>query len=152
MGPLAGVHRERAVIQGMTVTKEAPQHYKSAVRAMSEAAAEAELTHAPIRLAYWRMAALDAILARLEELRLVNEREVPDDILELVVGYAERHDRELAERLRRIDAGVPADLNAIHDALFETQGRVMLRLAELRQVPNWQELDLTLVPGDDEAA
>ena len=140
------------MIQGMTMTTEAPQHFKSAVHAMSEAAAEAELTHAPIRLAYWRMAALDAILARLEELRLANERELPDDILELVVGYAERNDRDLAERLHRIDSGVPVELNAIHDALFEAQGRVMLRLAELRQVPNWQDLDLTLEPGDDEAA
>ena len=152
MGPLAGVHRERAVIQGMTMTAEAPQHYESAVRAMSEAAAEAELAQAPIRLAYWRMAALDAVLARLEDLRVGNEREVPDDILELVVGYAERHDRELADRLRRIEPGAPAELNAIHDGLFEAQGRVMLRLAELRQVPNWQDLDLTLEPGDDEAA
>lgn len=140
------------MIQGMTMTTEAPQHFKSAVHAMSEAAAEAELTHAPIRLAYWRMAALDAILARLEELRLANERELPDDILELVVGYAERNDRDLSERLHRIDSGVPVELNAIHDALFEAQGRVMLRLAELRQVPNWQDLDLTLEPGDDEAA
>jgi hypothetical protein len=119
---------------------------------MSEAAAEAELTHAPVRLAYWSMAALDAILARLEELRLANEREVPEDIVELVVGYAQRHDPELAERIRRIDPGVPAELNAVHDALFEAQGRVMLRLAELRQVPNWQDLDLTLAPGDGEAA
>jgi hypothetical protein len=135
----------------MTMTRPAP-HYESAVRAMSEAAAEAELTHAPVRLAYWSMAALDTMLARLEELRLANEREVPEDIVEVVVGYAQRHDAELAERLRRIDPGVPAELNALHDALFEAQGRVMLRLAELRQVPNWQDLDLTLEPGDDEAA
>ena len=74
--------------------------------------------------------------------------EVWDDILELVVGYADRHDRELAERLQRID---DADLNAVHDAVFEGQGRVMLQLAELRSVPNWQDLDLTLEPGDDEA-
>jgi hypothetical protein len=117
---------------------------------MSEAAAEAELTHAPVRIAYWRMAAMDALLARLEELRLANEHEVPDDILELVVGYAGRHDPELAERLQRIDPGSPAELNAVHDALFEAEGRVMLRLAELRRVPNWHELDLTLEPGDDE--
>ena len=134
------------------MTREAPRQFESAVRAMSEAAAEAEQTHAPVRIAYWSMAALDAILARLEELRLANEREVPDDILELVTGYADRHDPELAERIRRIDPGMPAELNGVHDALFEAQGRVMLRLAELRQVPNWQDLDLTLEPGDDEAA
>ena len=73
----------------MTMTRQAARHYESAVRAMSEAAAEAELVHAPVRIAYRSMAALDAILARLEE---------------------------------------------------------------LRQVPNWQDLDLTLEPGDDEAA
>jgi len=135
--------------QAMTMTTQAPRHYESAVRAMSEAAAEAELTHAPVRLAYWRMTALDAILVRLEELRLAAEREVPDDILELVVAYASRHDNDLAERLRRLEI---ANLDAVHDAVFEAQGRVMLQLAELRRVPNWQDLDLTLAPGDDEAA
>lgn len=123
--------------------------YASAVRAMSQAAAEAELTHAPVRLAYWRIAALDTLLDRLEELRLANERLLPEDIREQVAGYAARHDAELADRLRRIDA---EDLNAVHDAVFEAQGRVMLQLAELRRVPNWQDLDLILAPGDDEAA
>ena len=125
------------------------RHYESAVRAMSQAAAEAEATHAPVRLAYWRMAALDAVLARLEELRVADEHEVTDDILELVMAYAERHDAELTDRMRRIET---PDLNAVHDAVFEAQGRVMLQLAELRRVPNWQDLDLTLEPGDDEAA
>jgi hypothetical protein len=125
------------------------RHYESAVKAMSQAAAEAELTHAPVRLAYWRMAALDTLLARLEELRLAGERELPEDIRELVLGYAARHDRELTERMARLDTG---DLNAVHDAVFEAQGRVMLELAELRRVPNWQDLDLTMEPGDDEAA
>ena len=136
------------VLQG-TVVETTARHYESAVRAMSQAAAEAEATHAPVRLAYWRMAALDAVLARLEELRVADEREVTEDILELVTGYAERHDAELAERIQRIDY---PDLNAVHDAVFEAQGRVMLQLAELRRVPNWQDLDLTLEPGDDEAA
>jgi hypothetical protein len=116
---------------------------------MSQAAAEAELTHAPVRLAYWRMAALDALLARLEELRVAGERAVPEDIRELVVGYAERHDAQLSARLEQ---AVGDDLNAVHDAVFEAQGRVMLELAGLRKVPNWQDLDLTLEPGDDEAA
>lgn len=123
--------------------------YESAVRAMSQAAAEAELTHAPVRLAYWRLAAMDALLARLEELRLAGERAVPEDVRELVAGYAQRHDRELNVRIAE---AVGDDLNAVHDALFEAQGRVMLELAELRRVPNWQDLDLTLEPGDDEAA
>ena len=126
-----------------------PRHYESAVRAMSQAAAEAELTHAPVRLAYWRMTALDTLLDRLEELRLAQERVLPDDIRELVVAYAARQDAQLADRIQRIDA---TDLNAVHDAVFEAQGRVMLQLAELRRVPNWQDLDLSLEPGDDEAA
>jgi hypothetical protein len=130
-------------------TQAPAHHYESAVRDMSQAAAEAELVHAPVRLAYWRLAALDTLLDRLEELRLAGERILPDDILELVVAYAARHDAELASRIERIDA---TDLNAVHDAVFEGQGRVMLQLAELRRVPNWQDLDLILEPGDDEAA
>jgi len=105
--------------------------------------------HAPVRLAYWRMAALDTLLARLEELRVAGERALPEDIWEQVVAYAGRHDAELADR---IQATTAEDLNAVHDAVFEAQGRVMLQLAELRRVPNWQDLDLTLAPGDDEAA
>lgn len=135
--------------QGMTMTAESARHYESAVRAMSQAAAEAEATQAPIRLAYWRIATLDTLLARLEELRLAGERLLPDDIRELVVAYADRHDAELAARV----AALPMeDLNAVHDAVFEAQGRVMLQLAGLRRVPNWQDLDLILEPGDDEAA
>ena len=136
------------MIQEMATSTQAT-HYESAVRAMSQAAAEAELTHAPIRLAYWRIAAMDSLLDRLEELRLAGERAVPEDIRDLVVAYAARHDAQLADRVQRIDA---EDLNGVHDAVFEAQGRVMLELAELRRVPNWQDLDLTLAPGDDEAA
>jgi len=116
---------------------------------MTQAAAEAELMHAPVRLAYWRIAAMDTLLDRLEELRLAGERALPEDIRDLVVTYAARHDAELADRIQRID---PDDLNGVHDAVFEAQGRVMLELAQLRRVPNWQDLDLTLAPGDDEAA
>ncbi|HEY8736711.1 MAG TPA: hypothetical protein VIO62_06675 [Candidatus Dormibacteraeota bacterium] len=133
----------------MTPTMEPARHYEAAIRAMSEAAATAEATHAPIRLAYWRMAALDTLLARLEELRLAGEREMPEDTLELVVTFAQRHDHELRDRLQEINA---EDVNVVHDAVFEAQGRVMLSLAELRRVPNWQDLDLVLEPGGEEAA
>jgi hypothetical protein len=133
----------------MTMSTQAAPHYESAVRAMSQAAAKAELVHAPVRLAYWRITALDTLLDRLEELRLAGERQLPEDIRDLVVGYAARHDAQLADRIQRIDAD---DLNAVHDAVFEAQGRVMLELAQLRRVPNWQDLDLILAPGDDEAA
>lgn len=133
----------------MTTTIESPRHYEAAVRAMSQAAAEAEASHAPVRLAYWRLAALDSILGRLEELRLSSERVLPVEILELVQAYAERHDPEL---LRRTAAGRVEDMNAVHDAVFEAQGRVMLQLAELRRVPNWQDLDTVLEPDGEEAA
>ena len=43
-------------------------------------------------------------------------------------------------------------MNAVHDAVFEAQGRVMLQLAALRRVPNWQDLDTVLEPGDGEEA
>src|SRR2546423_15157829 len=108
--------------------------YESAVRDMTQAAAEAELMHAPVRLAYWRIAAMDTLLDRLEELRLAGERALPEDIRDLVVAYAARHDAELAERGQRID---PNDLNRGHDAVFQAQGRRMLELAELRLGPTW---------------
>jgi hypothetical protein len=128
---------------------EAPRHYEAAVRAMSQAAAEVEATHAPVRLAYWRMAALDALLGRLEELRLVGERNLPDDMRDLIQAYAERHDAEL---LGRVIRSRTEDVTAVHDSVFEAQGRVMLQLAELRRVPNWQDLDTVLEPDGEEAA
>jgi hypothetical protein len=128
---------------------EPPRHYEAAVRAMSQAAAEVEATHAPIRMAYWRMAALDNLLGRMEDLRLSGEHSFPEDVHELVVAYAERHDAELLIRLDQ--AGID-DVNAVHDAVFEAQGRVMLQLAELRRVPNWQDLDTVLEPDGEEAA
>ncbi|HYM49664.1 MAG TPA: hypothetical protein VET65_03730 [Candidatus Limnocylindrales bacterium] len=133
----------------MTVTMESPRHYEAAVRAMSQAAAEVEQTHAPVRLAYWRMAALDSILGGLEELRLAGERVLPPELLALVQAYAERHDEEL---LRRTVLARVEDMNSVHDAVFEAQGRVMLQLAELRRVPNWQDLDTVLEPDGEEAA
>jgi hypothetical protein len=116
---------------------------------MSQAEAKAEANHAPVRLAYWRMAALDSILGRLEELRLAGERVLPSELLELVRLYAQRHDEELH---RRIEGLRVEDMNVVHDAVFEAQGRVMLQLAELRRVPNWQDLDTVLEPDGEEAA
>jgi len=125
------------------------RHYEEAVRAMSLAAAEVEASQAPIRRAYREMAALDALLGRLEELRLTGERGLPEDLRELVLAYAERYDGELLSQVA--EAG-PDDLNAVHDAVFEAQGKVMLQLAGLRQVPNWKDLDAVLEPGGEEAA
>ena len=148
-GPDGARSQELRVIQEMAMSTRPATHYESAMRAMSQAAAEDLLTHAPVRLAYWRIAAMDTLLDRLEELRLAGERGLPEDVRDLVVAYATRHDAELADRVQGIN---PEDLNAVHDAVFEAQGRVMLELAQLRRVPNWQDLDLILAPGDDEAA
>src|SRR5881275_2816398 len=99
-GPTHGRSQGVTVLQGMTMSSKAAPHYESAVRDMSQAAAEAELTHAPVRLAYWRIAAMDTLLDRLEELRLAGERVLPEDIRDLVVSYAARHDAELADRVQ----------------------------------------------------
>src|SRR2546422_11508418 len=72
-GPNVGSPQGVTVLQGMTMSSKAAPQYESAVRAMSEAAAEAELMHAPVRLAYWRMGALGAVLARLEGVRVAGE-------------------------------------------------------------------------------
>ena len=125
------------------------RHYEAAVRAMSRAAAQVEASQAPIRRAYGQMAALDTLLGRLEELRLTGERSLPEDLRDLAQSYAERHDAEL---LSQIAQARPEDLNTVHDAVFEAQGRVMLQLAGLRRVPNWQELEAVLEPGGEEAA
>src|SRR6202521_3471771 len=82
-GPDGGRSQELRVIQEMTMSTREATHYESAVRAMSQAAAEAELTHAPVRLAYSRIAAMDTLLDRLEELRLAGGRGPPGDIPEL---------------------------------------------------------------------
>src|SRR2546422_11684466 len=89
-GPTIGRSQGVTVLQGMTMSTKAAPHYESAVRDMSQAAAEAELMHAPVRLAYWRMAALDTLLARLEELRVAGGRALPEGIWEPVGAHASR--------------------------------------------------------------
>src|SRR5256714_7895550 len=116
-----GRSQELRVIQEMAMSTQATA-YESAVRDMTQAAAEAELMHAPVRLAYWRIAAMDTLLDRLEELRLAGERALPEDIRDLGVAYPARHGAELAERGQRRD---PNDLNGVHGAGFAAQGRRM---------------------------
>src|SRR2546430_6234793 len=89
-----GRSQEQRVIQEMAMSTQATA-YESAVRDMTQAAAEAELMHAPVRLAYWRIAAMDTLLDRLEELRLAGERALPEAIPDLVGSYAARPDAEL---------------------------------------------------------
>src|SRR2546428_11431670 len=99
----------------MTMSTQTPaHHYESAVRAMSQAAAEAELTHAPIRLAYWRIAAMDTLLDRLEGLRLAGGRALPGGIRGLGGAYAVRHDAQPAERGPRSE---PRDPHGVPDGV-----------------------------------
>src|ERR1700687_2444917 len=73
-GPHGGHSQELSVIQERTMSTREATHYESAVRAMSQAAAEAELTHAPVRLAYWRITAVGTPLDRLGGRPLGHER------------------------------------------------------------------------------
>src|SRR2546428_12553118 len=79
-GPGFGRSQGVTVLQGMTMSTKAAPHYESAVRDMSQAAAEAELMHAPVRLAYWRMAALRTLPRPLGELRGAGDRAHPPEI------------------------------------------------------------------------
>src|SRR5256712_13639046 len=93
----------------MTMSTQTPaHHYESAVRAMSQAAAESELTHAPVRLAYWRITALDTLLDRLDENPLADERVLSQGIREHVLGYTGRPHGLIADwRLRNYCPGTP---------------------------------------------
>src|SRR5256885_15581345 len=76
-GPGFGRSQGVTVLQGMTMSTKAAPHYESAVRDMSQAAAEAELMHAPVRLAYWPMAERQTPAAPLGELRGVGVNALP---------------------------------------------------------------------------
>src|SRR5437867_11325273 len=90
-GPTHGRSQGVTVLRGMTMSSKAAPHYESAVRDMSQAAAEAELTHGPVRLAYWRMTALDTLLGRLEALRVAGEGALSEAIWGEVGGYGGLH-------------------------------------------------------------
>src|SRR2546428_5117647 len=90
-GPGFGRSQGVTVLQGMTMSTKAAPHYESAVRAMSQAAAEAELMHAPVRLAYSRTAGLRTPPARHAEQRAAGERALPAGTSEHVAAYAARH-------------------------------------------------------------
>src|SRR2546425_12898532 len=119
-GPGFGRSQGVTVLQGMTMSTKAAPHYESAVRAMSQAAAEAELMHAPVRLAYWRMAALDTLLARLGELRVAGGGGLSQDIWGEGGAGAPRPEAQLS---RRVPATTAPDPQPGDDAGVAGPGR-----------------------------
>src|SRR5260370_16963292 len=106
----------------MAMSTRPATHYESAMRAMSQAAAEDLLTHAPVRLAYWRIAAMDTFLDRLEELRLAGQRGLPEAARDLVVAYATRNDAELAVPVQGRN---PDDPHPVPPPLFYAPARLI---------------------------
>jgi len=98
----------------------------------------AELRQAPRRIALWRLARLDELLREIEELRVSGEHAIPDDLRRRIAVFAGWQDAQLAEEMR--DTGT-ADLNRVHDALFDAQERVMSNLAELGRKRKRQDIE-----------
>lgn len=113
---------------------------------MIAAATEFELRRGPERLAHWRLGVLDRLLQDMEEIRLTGDGSLPPDMRTQIVAFAERHDPVLSEVL----ASAPkTDVNCVHDALFDAQGRVMLELSELRHTPGWEEVERLFNVSDE---
>jgi hypothetical protein len=102
---------------------------------------EIELRRAPERLARWRLATLDWLLRQLEELRLSGDGLFPAELRTLIVSFAAAHDPLLYEELADTLA---SQLNQVHDAVFDAQGRVMIELSELRHSPSWRDVERLL--------
>jgi hypothetical protein len=110
-----------------------------------------ELHQAPERLAQWRLATLDWLLRQLEELRLSGDGLFPAELRTLIVSFAAAHDPLLFEELADTLA---SQLNQVHDAVFDAQGRVMIELSELRHTPSWRDVErlLSAANHEDQAA
>jgi hypothetical protein len=110
-----------------------------------------ELHQAPERLAQWRLATLDWLLRQLEELRLSGGGLFPAELRTLIVSFAAAHDPLLFEELADTLA---SQLNQVHDAVFDAQGRVMIELSELRHTPSWRDVErlLSAANHEDQAA
>jgi hypothetical protein len=107
---------------------------------------EFELRRGPVRLAHWRLLALDRLLQELEEIRLSGDGCVPPDVRAQIVTFAERHDPVLSDM---VASATNSDLNGVHDALFDAQGRVMVELSELRRTPSWEEVERLFNASDE---
>ncbi len=106
-----------------------------------------ELRRAPERLAQWRLATLDWLLRQLEELRLSGDGQFSTELRTLIVAFAAAHDPVLFEELADTSAG---QLNQVHDAVFDAQGRVMIELSELRHTPSWRDVERLLSAANHE--
>ncbi len=107
--------------------------YDATARESVAAQTEFELRRAPARLARWRLATLDWLLRQLEELRLSGDGLFSLELRTLIVAFAAAHDPVLFEELADTSA---SQLNQVHDAVFDAQGRVMIELSELRHTPS----------------
>jgi hypothetical protein len=110
------------------------------------ATTEFELRRGPERLAHWRLLILDRLLQELEEIRLAGDRCLPAEVRAEIAAFAERYDPILSETL---SSAASSDLNGVHDALFDAQGRVMLELSALRRTPSWQEVEQLFNASDE---
>ncbi len=113
---------------------------------------EFELGRAPERLALWRLATLDWLLRQLEELRLSGDGLLPVELRTVIRSFAAAHDPVLFDELADTQA---SQLNQVHDAVFDAQGRVMIQLSELRHTPSWRDVERQLSeanPEDQEVA
>jgi hypothetical protein len=96
------------------------------------------LRRAPERLAQWRLATFDWLLRQLEEFRLSGDGLFSTELRTLIVSFAAAHDPVLFEELADTSA---SQLNQVHDAVFDAQGRVMIELSELRHTPSWRDME-----------
>jgi hypothetical protein len=63
------------------------------------------------------------------------------------VSFAAAHDPVLFEELADSSA---SQLNQVHDAVFDAQGRVMIELSELRHSPSWRDVERLLSEANHE--
>jgi hypothetical protein len=110
------------------------------------ATTEFELRRGPERLAYWRLRVLDRLLQDLEEIRLTGDGRLPADVRTQIVAFGQRYDPALTEALA---CAPTTDLNGVHDALFDAQGRVMRELSALRHTPSWEEVERLFNASDE---
>jgi hypothetical protein len=108
---------------------------------------EFELRRAPERLALWRLATLDGLLQQLEDLRLSGDGLLPAELRTAIGSFAMGHDPMLFDDVAGTTAG---DLNRVHDAVFDAQGRVMIQLSELRHTPSWRDVERLLGEANNE--
>jgi hypothetical protein len=122
--------------------------YQATSVAAVEANTESALRQAPRRMVLWRLAMFDRLLQEMEEVRVSGDHTLPEDLRRRISVFSAWQDPELAQE---VGAAGPRELDRIHNALFDAQGRVMTELSELRGTPTWQEVEqLFNEPADPE--